>query len=134
MRNMDTRCQYQNMCILNHIEADRIYSSRSLMFCFPCLFFVFFRTTRMPSMYAEDDGISSDFGRCSDVRCTRPLAGQSSTSHFISEGFVQYSQPSFNGMVELYQSSASINMCSQRTPNNLSYDNQTTFSTINIVE
>lgn len=38
MRNMDIRCQYQNMCILNHIEVDRIYSSRSLMFCFPCFF------------------------------------------------------------------------------------------------
>lgn len=65
----------------------------------------------MPSMYAEDDGLADDFSRCSDVRCSRTLGGQS-TSHFISEGFVQYSQPSFNGMVELYQSSASINMCS----------------------
>lgn len=60
----------------------------------------------MPSMYAEDDGLTDDYNRC-----TRTLGGQS-TSHFISEGFVQYSQPSFNGMVELYQSSASINMCS----------------------
>lgn len=75
-----------------------------------------FRSTRMPSMYAaaEDDGLADDYGRCTDVRCgnrTTTLGGQS-TSHFISEGFVQYSQPSFNGMVELYQSSASINMCS----------------------
>ncbi|XP_055324550.1 B-cell receptor CD22 [Sitodiplosis mosellana] len=68
------------------------------------------KPTRMPSMYAEEDGLD-DFGRCADVRCTRAMSGQS-TSHFISEGFVQYSQPSFNGMVELYQSSASINMCS----------------------
>lgn len=68
------------------------------------------RPARMPSMYAEEDGLD-DFGRCADVRCTRTMSGQS-TSHFISEGFVQYSQPSFNGMVELYQSSASINMCS----------------------
>lgn len=61
---------------------------------------------------AEDDGLADDYNRCTDVRCgTRTLGGQS-TSHFISEGFVQYSQPSFNGMVELYQSSASINMCS----------------------
>lgn len=66
----------------------------------------------MPSMYAaEEDGLTDEFGRCADIRCTRTLGGQS-TSHFISEGFVQYSQPSFNGMVELYQSSASINMCS----------------------
>lgn len=76
----------------------------------------FIRSTRMPSMYAaaEDDGLAEDYGRCTDARCgTRTLGGQS-TSHFISEGFVQYSQPSFNvnGMVELYQSSASINMCS----------------------
>lgn len=63
---------------------------------------------------AEDDGLADDYNRCTDVRCgnrTTTLGGQS-TSHFISEGFVQYSQPSFNGMVELYQSSASINMCS----------------------
>lgn len=74
----------------------------------------FYRPTHMmPSMYggdADDDDLTDDY-RCADVRCARALGGQS-TSHFISDGFVQYSQPSFNGMVELYQSSASINMCS----------------------
>lgn len=65
----------------------------------------------MPSMYAaEEDGID-DFGRCIDARCARTMSDQS-TSHFISEGFVQYSQPSFNGMVELYQSNANMNLCS----------------------
>lgn len=66
----------------------------------------------MPSMYAEDDAITTDdFGRSDDMRYTRAL-GDQSTSHFISDGFVQYSQPSFNGIVDLYQSSTSINMCS----------------------
>lgn len=67
----------------------------------------------MPSMYADpDDGLADDFSRCADVRCPNRTLGGQSTSHFISEGYVPYVQPSFNGMVELYQSSASINMCS----------------------
>lgn len=80
------------------------------------IFFSFYRNlcydrpTQMPSMYAEDDELTDEY-RCADVRCARALGGQS-TSHFISDGYVQYAQPSFNGMVELYQSSASINMCS----------------------
>lgn len=65
----------------------------------------------MPSMYAEEESLADEFGRCADIRCTR-MVGTPSTNRFISEGFVQYSQPSLNGVVELYQSSASINMCS----------------------
>lgn len=74
-----------------------------------------YRPTRMPSMYAEEDSLGDEFGRCADIRCTRTLGGHThsnSSTRFISDGFVQYSQPSINGMVDLYQSSASINMCS----------------------
>lgn len=65
----------------------------------------------MPSMYAEEEGLGDEFTRCADIRCSRTLGGHSS-NRYISDGFVQYSQPSLTGMVELYQSSASINMCS----------------------
>lgn len=70
------------------------------------------RPTGMPSMYAEEDGISEECGRCADIRCTRPIGGHSSTTRFISDGFVQFSQPSINGMVDLYQTNTGMNMCS----------------------
>lgn len=64
----------------------------------------------MPSMYAEDDEFGEAFTRCADIRCTR---SPGHSSRYISEGYVQYSQPSLNGMVELYQTgpSININMC-----------------------
>lgn len=51
--------------------------------------------TDVPSMYAEDDGFDEQFTRSADIRISRTTAPRN--SRYISEGFVQYSQPSLNG-------------------------------------
>ncbi|XP_062703212.1 uncharacterized protein LOC109406630 isoform X3 [Aedes albopictus] len=52
--------------------------------------------TDVPSMYAEDDVFEDDFQRQpGDPRCSRASSTLRS-SRYISEGFVQYSQPSLN--------------------------------------
>lgn len=56
--------------------------------------------TDVPSMYAEDD-TEDEYSRHhhppqqSDLRCSR--ASTIRSTRYVSEGFVQYSQPSLNG-------------------------------------
>lgn len=81
------------------------------------------RPTSMPSMYAED-GVD-DLSHCSDVRYSAALADQS-TSHFISEGFVQYTQPTYDGaLVELYPAHSSVDIYPPQITNNYGYNTNT---------
>lgn len=50
--------------------------------------------TDVPSMYAEDDTLEDEFTR-QPTRCSR--ASTIRSTRYVSEGFVQYSQPSLNG-------------------------------------
>uniref|UniRef100_A0A182Q665 Fibronectin type-III domain-containing protein n=1 Tax=Anopheles farauti TaxID=69004 RepID=A0A182Q665_9DIPT len=52
--------------------------------------------TDVPSMYAEDDVFDDEYQRQLDVRCSR-ASSTIRSSRYVSEGFVQYSQPSLNG-------------------------------------
>ncbi|XP_055618314.1 hemicentin-2 isoform X2 [Toxorhynchites rutilus septentrionalis] len=62
--------------------------------------------TDVPSMYAEDDVFEDDFQRqAGDPRCSRASSTLRS-SRYISEGFVQYSQPSLNAPVDNHPSPA----------------------------
>lgn len=45
-------------------------------------------------MYAEDDGFDDEFTRPADINRASAIR---SSSRYVSEGFVQYSQPSLNG-------------------------------------
>ena len=48
-------------------------------------------------MYAEDDTTEDEYTRTTtDNRCSRASTIRSST-RYVSDGFVQYSQPSING-------------------------------------
>ncbi|XP_049532118.1 hemicentin-2 isoform X2 [Anopheles darlingi] len=51
--------------------------------------------TDVPSMYAEDDVFEDEYQRQQDVRCSR-ASSTIRSSRYVSEGFVQYSQPSLN--------------------------------------
>uniref|UniRef100_A0A182JFD1 Uncharacterized protein n=1 Tax=Anopheles atroparvus TaxID=41427 RepID=A0A182JFD1_ANOAO len=51
--------------------------------------------TDVPSMYAEDDVFDDEYQRQLDVRCSR-ASSTIRSSRYVSEGFVQYSQPSLN--------------------------------------
>lgn len=51
--------------------------------------------TDVPSMYAEDDGFEEEYTRAADIRQSR--ASLNRGSRYVTEGFVQYSQPSLNG-------------------------------------
>lgn len=46
-------------------------------------------------MYAEEDVLEEQFNRSADIRHSR--ASTIRNSRYISEGFIQYSQPSLNG-------------------------------------
>lgn len=88
-----------------------------------CLIATLNRPTSMPSMYAED-GVD-DLSHCSDVRYPAALADQS-TSHFISEGFVQYTQPTYDGaLVELYPAHSSVDIYPPQITNNYGYNTNT---------
>lgn len=81
-------------------------------------------------MYAEDDAITvDDLSHCSDIQYTAALADQS-TSHFISEGFVQYAQPTYDGaLVELYPAHSSVDVVyPPQMTNNYGYNNTNTFN------